>query len=108
VLVIADTPLFPKNVPGCLTFHPQDVGACEVPRSAGIRLDHDRLESVTAAAHGAAFASMNPWVCPAMLCPAVVGHRVLWRDRHHMTATYSRQLAPAFGALVVAALQVNP
>jgi hypothetical protein len=103
-MVLADTPLFPHRVPACLKDHLANMGKCEVPRSVGLQLSHDRLESSVAAANGATFASMNPWVCPYELCPVIVGHLLLWRDSNHLTTTYSRQLAPALGALVAKAL----
>lgn len=28
------------------------------------------------------------------MCPAVIGGVLVYRDRHHMTATYARSLAP--------------
>ncbi len=104
ILVLADTPLFPRDVPTCLEHHPQDVGACEVARSVGIREAHDTLEASIADAAGATFASMNPWVCPYALCPVVIGRRLMWRDRHHLTVTFAKQLAPALDPIVVAAL----
>jgi hypothetical protein len=58
------------------------------------------VEASTAANMGASFASMNPWVCPYQLCAVIVGHLLLWRDSHHLTVTYSRQLAESFGALL--------
>jgi len=103
VMVLADTPLFPHRVPKCLDNHPNNMGACEVPRSIGIRAKHDSLEAAVAKASGhATFASMNPWVCPYMLCPVIVSHLLLWRDDHHITVTYSRQMAEALGALLPA------
>ena len=36
-------------------------------------------------------------VCPGGACPAVVGNVVVWRDRHHLTATYSRSMSGFFG-----------
>jgi hypothetical protein len=104
VLVLADTPLFPHKVPKCLENHPNNVGACDVPRSTGLRAKHDTVEADAAKATGATFASMNPWVCPVLLCPVVVGHLLMWRDNHHLTVTYARQLAEALGALLPADL----
>jgi len=104
ILVLADTPLFPRDVPTCLEHHPQDIGACDVPRSVGIREAHNTLEASLARAANASFASMNPWVCPYVLCPVVIGRRLMWRDRHHLTVTFAKQLAPALDRIVVTAL----
>jgi len=104
IVVLADTPQFERIVPKCLENHPQNIGACERPRSDALKAKHDNLEKSTAVAHGAAFISMNPWVCPYQLCPVIVGHLLLWRDSNHLTVTYSRQLSEALGALLPADL----
>lgn len=33
-------------------------------------------------------------LCTETECPMVIGNVVVWRDAHHLTATYSRMLAP--------------
>ncbi|TIS87127.1 MAG: acyltransferase [Mesorhizobium sp.] len=33
-------------------------------------------------------------LCGPQLCPAVVGNIIVWRDHHHLTASYSLALAP--------------
>ncbi|WP_280389539.1 SGNH hydrolase domain-containing protein, partial [Nocardia wallacei] len=33
-------------------------------------------------------------VCEPEICPVVVGNVLLYHDEHHLTATYSRSLAP--------------
>lgn len=104
LLVLADTPRFPVDVPSCLRHHRHDIGACEVPRSVGLSAKHDQVESSTAAEVGASFASMNPWVCPYALCPVTVGHLLMWRDSHHLTVTYARQLYHALDSLLPADL----
>lgn len=104
VMVLADTPEFPQDVPTCLRRHRDNIGVCEVPRSIGISAAHDKLERSTAEAAGATFATMNPYVCPYRLCPVVVGHLLMWRDVHHLTVTYARHLYRAFDLIVPAAL----
>lgn len=104
VVVLADTPLFRQDVPTCLERHSDNIGICEVPRSMAYKHGHDALERSIARQHGAAFASMNDWVCPYERCPVTVGNLLIWRDAYHVTVTYSRQLAPAFGTLVANAL----
>ncbi len=104
VMVLADTPLFLKYAPTCVGNHPYDIGACEVPRSVGLRLAHDKLEASIADSMGASFVSMNPWVCPYAMCPVIVGHLLMWRDSDHLTSTYARQLRPALESLLPADL----
>jgi len=108
VLLLDDTPYFNVKVPECLNLFPNEIGRCEVPRSRAYRPGF-RAAAIRAATNaGVAFTSMNPWVCPYAKCPAIVNHFLLWRDNEHLTVTYSRQLAPAFGWLVTKALQRRP
>ncbi|TPM26380.1 SGNH hydrolase domain-containing protein [Mesorhizobium sp. B2-3-5] len=37
---------------------------------------------------------MNDALCGKQTCAAVVGNIIVWRDYHHMTATYALALAP--------------
>ncbi|WP_434724031.1 SGNH hydrolase domain-containing protein [Mesorhizobium sp. RIZ17] len=43
---------------------------------------------------GVAVVDMNDAICGKDSCPAVVGNIVVWRDNHHLTATYALALAP--------------
>ena len=104
ILVLGDTPKFARNVPLCLRTHLTNIAACETSRSDAISATHDRVEQSAARAADATFSSMNAWVCPYDPCSAIVGDVLLWRDNHHLTSTYSVQLAPALGALVANAL----
>jgi hypothetical protein len=36
----------------------------------------------------------TPWFCTATACPVIVGNVLVFRDPSHMTATWSRLLAP--------------
>jgi hypothetical protein len=40
---------------------------------------------------------MSDAVCAADLCPVVAGNILIYHDEHHLTANYSRSLAPALG-----------
>jgi SGNH domain (fused to AT3 domains) len=108
VLLLDDTAFFPHRVPSCLSSHPNNIGGCEVPRSSAYRPKYKAVALEVAKETGVAFASMNPWVCPYALCPVIVNHFLMWRDNNHLTVTYSRQLAPAFGRLVTIALHNRP
>jgi hypothetical protein len=55
----------------------------------------DRLaaDAQIAAATGATFVDPTPWMCVTDPCPAVIGRFLVYRDEHHMTATFARALA---------------
>jgi hypothetical protein len=53
-------------------------------------------------------ASLHDQVCSYDPCPVVHGRTLLWRDDAHLTATFSRMLAPSMGRLLDAMLVPTP
>ena len=103
-IVLADTPRMRTNPASCLQADPSDMSACVTPRSAAIGLPIDDAERSAAEALGAAFRSLNGWVCPYDPCPVVIGDVLLWRNADHLTATFVERLAPAMRDIVSAEL----
>lgn len=87
VIVIADTPKHTFDPTGCLDFPAQ----CFSIYSDIIR--RDPLNAISLE-ENVKLVDMNKWLCPDNRCPAVVGNQIVWRDSHHLSATYSRSLAP--------------
>ncbi|MBF6175935.1 acyltransferase [Nocardia blacklockiae] len=98
VVVVRDTPWLRRNgiryrAIDCLA-QGGDRDGCGMPRT-------DALDPVDpAAAPAAAFPNLFPIdlsdaVCGPQICPVVAGNVLLYHDEHHLTATYSRSLAPA-------------
>ena len=98
VAVIVDTPLPHFNVPSCLSGHRADVRACEKPRSVALGPNHGVVESTAARLAGATLVDLTPWVCPWETCPVVLNGMIVYRDTHHLTATFAASLAPALKA----------
>ena len=59
-----------------------------------MRVKRTRLteDARVANATGAVFVDPTPWLCPTDPCPVVIGRFLVYRDRHHMTATFARAL----------------
>jgi len=104
LLVLGDTPHLTIDPPRCLAAHPHDISACETTRGNSENHRHDNVESTTAAAHGAAFVSLNGLVCSYDPCPVVAGNIVMWRNTSHLTATWVTRLWPSLATLVKGAL----
>lgn len=51
---------------------------------------------------------MTTAVCPCDPCPAVVNRKIVYRDGHHLTATFARSLAPALDRAVAPLLVSSP
>ena len=58
------------------------------------------IEAVAAREAGVPTVDLRRWVCVGDPCPAVVSDMIVYRDHHHLTATFSRSLAPALDALL--------
>ncbi len=100
VVVLGDTPRADVNPPVCLSRHPEDPLTCATAINLALDPDHVALERAVAERAGVAFVDVTPWVCPSAPCPVVVGRFLVYRDDHHLTATYARALAPRLEAVL--------
>jgi len=103
VTFLQDTPFPNADIPGCIADHLTDVTAC-TPAVAHV-YDHPSRRAAAAQAAAAAGAGVvDPigWICGAARCPVIVGNIIVWRDTGHITATYSRWLAPVLASLLPA------
>ena len=46
---------------------------------------------------------MNGYICPGDRCSPIVGNVLVYRDKHHLTATYAATLASALEPFVLKA-----
>ncbi len=104
LLVLGDVPTPGRNVPACLRAHPTNISACQRSRADSLAPGRYQAEQQAAATHGASFSSAADWVCTYDPCPVVMGNVNMWRDKSHLTATFSRMLAPTMRRLVSQAL----
>jgi peptidoglycan/LPS O-acetylase OafA/YrhL len=92
VAVIGDTPRSTADPPVCLSDNLDDASACALAFDKAVSPAWTEGEASVAAAAGVAFVDPTPWVCRTDPCPAVVGRLLVFRDQHHLTATYARAL----------------
>ena len=97
VALLIDTPHAAEDVPTCLAKHSTDIGACSTPRNRAM-WGVGGIEAVAARAANVPTIDMSRQVCVANPCPAVVDNMIVYRDFHHLTATFARSLAPALDA----------
>jgi peptidoglycan/LPS O-acetylase OafA/YrhL len=106
VVIIQDPPL-PTNekVPDCLSANQTDWRKCSFTRSRGFGSAMGSREKGAAAATGAGLIDLTSAICPGTgNCPPIINNMIVWRDEHHLTATFSATLAPAIDAQLVAIL----
>jgi hypothetical protein len=106
VILIPDTPLAPHDVPSCLSEFPSEPDRCRFPRTRVL----ERGKTLTTAERetappGVEVIDLSGSICPSDPCPVVTaGGVIIYRDTHHMSATFSATLAPVIERMVIAAL----
>jgi hypothetical protein len=97
VVLLGDTPRLDYDPLECLARN-ADIGGCDASSSGPLDRDYAALEEAAAAAAGAERISANGWICPDGSCPLVRGTLLVFRDPHHLTATFAAALADRIGA----------
>jgi peptidoglycan/LPS O-acetylase OafA/YrhL len=99
VAVIADTPDLRNSPIICLSAHLDSAAACARPASLAL-LSPGRVPGASATnLAGATFIDLTGYFC-TVSCPAIIGDTMVYRDSHHITATFSTALGPVLGARV--------
>jgi hypothetical protein len=98
VAIIMDTPRSVFDVPACLASHRDAIERCATSRADAFGWRHKRREKEAARLSGASLVDLSRSICPADPCPAIIGTTLVYRDHHHLTATFAKSLAPALGA----------
>jgi hypothetical protein len=98
VVVIGDTPRIGVDVPECLSRRGSTVSECGRPSAPLLtRVDPVRLAATAADVEMIEF---DRRICPADTCPAALDNTLIWRDSHHLTATFARQFSKDFAAVL--------
>jgi peptidoglycan/LPS O-acetylase OafA/YrhL len=106
VVIIRDPPL-PTNVkaPDCLSTYQTDYRKCDYSQRVGFGSAMGTREEIAADGTGARLIDLTADICPGTgNCPVVLNNMIMWRDEHHLTATFSTSLGPSIDAQLVAIL----
>jgi hypothetical protein len=106
VAIIVDTPRSDHDVPACLAKYSNAIEHCTTTRAAAFGPLYRLRESAAAEASGAALIDLADAVCPGDPCPPIIGTTLVYRDHHHMTATFAASLADDLDLALQAALSV--
>jgi SGNH domain (fused to AT3 domains) len=93
VALLVDTPRSDVDVPACLAKHPDAIERCTTSRTAAFGWRHLRRETEAARLTGATLVDMSDFVCPGDPCPPIIGNTLVYRDHHHLTATFAVSIA---------------
>jgi peptidoglycan/LPS O-acetylase OafA/YrhL len=96
--LIIDNPRADYDIPACLSSHTGNINACAIPRSMSMPAQFAQVEEVAAKASGATLVDLIADICPSMPCPVVRNGMILFRDGHHLTATFVKSLADPLDA----------
>jgi hypothetical protein len=91
LVVLRPTPTQRKSPVDCVAAQSPPYSKCAARRSLAVFKD-----AVTMAATdgGHRLVDMTDLFCPGDRCPPIIGNVFVYRDRHHITASYMRTLAP--------------
>ena len=107
VLVVRDTPASmnqEEDPPTCLGINAANPSACDGTPQEWIRQD-----PLTSAAEGSTSplvhtVDLNDYICTSTTCPAIIGQVITYADFNHLSATFSRTLAPYLGSAMLTAM----
>jgi peptidoglycan/LPS O-acetylase OafA/YrhL len=106
-IAIRDVPHTPFDVPACLSRRAAGLPfavACAYERAGS--LSPVAIAAQTAAVRGlpVRLIDMNDQICSTARCPVVRNGIIVFTDDNHLTASFSRSLAPTLGARLAAAI----
>lgn len=105
VIAVRDVPWHPSSPNVCLeTTGRGDPSRCSEPRRAAFGAPDPQVAAVERSP-GAALLDLSDLFCDDARCPAVVGGVTVYRDGHHVTATYARTLADPLAARLLPLLR---
>ncbi len=105
VMLLGDVPHNSGNPISCVKSHTSNMSACLTRREPRSKRTIEIALREAAAAKGAQFRTLVGKICTYDPCPVVQGNILIWRDRHHLTATFANKIAPSVSALVMAGLR---
>lgn len=105
-VVIADVPYPGLDVPTCLSGSIKDITKCAAPAYGRVSGGSPQRERLAARRSGGTLIDFGDVICGGPgSCPVVSHDRIIFRDDHHLTATFSRWLAPEMDRALAKAIR---
>ncbi|HYW33434.1 MAG TPA: acyltransferase family protein, partial [Gemmatimonas sp.] len=108
VIVMRGTPRVPFDVPSCLSRREEGLPfatECTYERDRAFTVRARRAQDIAARGLPVRFVDMNDQVCATVRCRTMRDGIVMFTDDNHLTASFTRSLAPVLGARIAGALQ---
>ncbi|MGP9706978.1 acyltransferase family protein [Brachybacterium sp. AOP42-C2-15] len=95
VAVMRDVPTQVQTPNHCLAKHLETANSCAAPRQDAFDepLVAAEAEAVAHSGTDAQYVDLTRYFCNDATCPAIIGNTVVFRDQHHLTQTFSREMA---------------
>lgn len=93
VFAIKDTPRAEFDIPTCIDINGQDAEECIMAND----LDDLTEEINSLDLDNVYYADLTDKFCDNENCKPIIGNVLVYKDAHHITATYSKTLAPFVG-----------
>jgi peptidoglycan/LPS O-acetylase OafA/YrhL len=98
VVLLAETPFLNYDPVDCLA--DPDIFNCDPAKSLAVDRDYAAVEAAAVEDAGVELLSINDVLCPDASCPVVADDIVVFRDAHHVTASFMEHLALPVGRLL--------
>lgn len=98
VVVVRDTPWMDKNPVECMSAENASPTKCSTKASKAFMQDSILLAMKQKP--DVALLDLSKKICDPDVCIPVKGQVLIWRDRHHLTATFARALSQEFIAMI--------
>lgn len=92
VVVLKDPPVPPTDIPGCVSESLNRLDKCSFRLEGGFEQTFETRAA--ARVEGAEVVDVTPVICPDGTCRSVIGDALVYRNKGHLTATFSATLAP--------------
>lgn len=93
VIVVDDTPRFPRTPALCLSANISKTSACDFPRDRAIDTSFASAQRRAVVAGGGVPVDLNDLLCDERRCGTVMGNLLVYRDQHHIATRISALLA---------------
>jgi peptidoglycan/LPS O-acetylase OafA/YrhL len=107
-IAIRGTPRAWFDVPACLSRRAARVPfarACDYSRAEALAPDAVRAQNEAARGLPVRFVDMNDQICSTPNCPVIRNGAIIFTDDNHLTASFSRTLAPPLALRLAAAIE---
>ena len=101
VVALRDIPSAGMDVPACVAANMGRYDPCTTPEDAALLSAVDDPMMQAASATGAPVVDLTATFCTEGQCHSVIGGLVVYFGTHHMTATFSRTIAPIVGDAII-------